>query len=414
MKVKFNKILISFFKLFFLSLFSIFMFACGVNKQTDHLSCTLNDHLLKETKEAVANNDPEVMGIFNGLVAQAETYFEMSLLSVVDNDVVPPSGDKHDYVTLSPYWWPNPDTENGLPYVQRDGERNPEVYDYTDRETTGLFGEIVETLGVLYYITEDERYAERAAKFLRHWFISPDSRMNPNMIYAQIRPGIDRVRGTGIIDARRLFGAFNGASLIRTSSYWTNDDEEQVKEWAFEFANWLETSEQGVMEKASTNNHGVWYDVIVLNMWFYSGNYDAALHILEKMGESRITAQQISDGSFPRELSRTLSLHYSTFILEGFLEASYIGDKVGYDLWSYEGVDGSSLKKAVDFLAPYYMEAQDWPHEQLNLFNYNRAAVVLYEAGISLGNDEYLKAANAITYKTEIDLKSLLYYRINL
>lgn len=414
MKVKFSKVFNSFCNLVFLSSFSILLFACSANIEKDYLSCTLNDQLLKETKVAVANKEPQVMGVFNGLVAQADAYFEMPLLSVVNNDRVPPSGDKHDYVTLSPYWWPNPETDDGLPYVQRDGERNPEVYDYTDRETTGLFGEIVETLGVLYYITEDERYAERASKFLRHWFISTDSRMNPNMIYAQIRPGIDKVRGTGIIDARRLFGAFNGASLIKTSSHWTNADEVQLKEWASEFANWLENSEQGVLENASTNNHGVWYDVIVLNMWFYAENYDAARGVLEKMGEKRIESQQISDGSFPRELSRTLSLHYSTFILEGFLEASSIGSKMDFDLWSYQGDDGSSLKRGVDFLVPYYSQVQDWPYEQLNLFNYNRAAVVLYQTGLSLEDDEYLKVANAITYKTEVDVKSLLYYRINL
>ena len=47
--------------------------------------------------------------------------------SVTDKAVVPPSGDKHDDMSQAPYWWPNPATPNGLPYVQRDGERNPEI-----------------------------------------------------------------------------------------------------------------------------------------------------------------------------------------------------------------------------------------------------------------------------------------------
>ncbi len=26
-----------------------------------------------------------------------------------------PSGDPHDYMSMGPYWWPNPDTPDGLP-----------------------------------------------------------------------------------------------------------------------------------------------------------------------------------------------------------------------------------------------------------------------------------------------------------
>ena len=42
--------------------------------------------------------------------------------SVMDKQHVPPSGDKHDYMSLGPYWWPDPDKPDGLPYIRRDGE----------------------------------------------------------------------------------------------------------------------------------------------------------------------------------------------------------------------------------------------------------------------------------------------------
>src|SRR6202165_907703 len=47
--------------------------------------------------------------------------------SVMDKGTVPPSGDKHDYMSQAPYFWPDPKKANGLPYVRRDGERNPEI-----------------------------------------------------------------------------------------------------------------------------------------------------------------------------------------------------------------------------------------------------------------------------------------------
>src|SRR4051794_15482581 len=56
----------------------------------------------------------------------AEQAMKVSTLSVTDKQSTPPSGDKHDYMSLAPYWWPDPKSANGLPYIRRDGERNPE------------------------------------------------------------------------------------------------------------------------------------------------------------------------------------------------------------------------------------------------------------------------------------------------
>ncbi|WP_146531059.1 alginate lyase family protein [Novipirellula artificiosorum] len=40
--------------------------------------------------------------------------------SVTDGGVVPPSGDPHDYMSVGPYWWPDPNKDDGLPYIRRD------------------------------------------------------------------------------------------------------------------------------------------------------------------------------------------------------------------------------------------------------------------------------------------------------
>ena len=42
-----------------------------------------------------------------------------------DKTTEPPSGDRHEYWHPAPYWWPNPATADGLPYVWRYGERAP-------------------------------------------------------------------------------------------------------------------------------------------------------------------------------------------------------------------------------------------------------------------------------------------------
>ena len=38
------------------------------------------------------------------------------------------AGGAHDYFSEADYWWPDPRTPGG-PYVQRDGESNPENFD---------------------------------------------------------------------------------------------------------------------------------------------------------------------------------------------------------------------------------------------------------------------------------------------
>ena len=48
--------------------------------------------------------------------------------SVINKPTAPPSGDMHDYMSQAPYWWPDPAAPNGLPYIRRDGERNPEIH----------------------------------------------------------------------------------------------------------------------------------------------------------------------------------------------------------------------------------------------------------------------------------------------
>ena len=89
---------------------------------------------LAVTKAKVQSGDKSVMDAYKKLIASANKILAYKPVSVMDNVDMPPSGNKHDYVSLAPYWWPNPNTPNGLPYIRKDGEINPEVkslFDFT-------------------------------------------------------------------------------------------------------------------------------------------------------------------------------------------------------------------------------------------------------------------------------------------
>jgi hypothetical protein len=80
------------------------------------------------------------------LIHEANSFLKMKALSVIEKEQIPPSGDKHDYMSMAPYWWPNPETPNRLPYIRKDGERNPEIYKIADDEYQSKVIKVVENL----------------------------------------------------------------------------------------------------------------------------------------------------------------------------------------------------------------------------------------------------------------------------
>ena len=66
------------------------------------------------------------------LIREADKNLTSNIITVMDKPMTPPSGDKHDYMSMGRYWWPNPATADGLPYIRKDGVVNPEI-DKLDR-----------------------------------------------------------------------------------------------------------------------------------------------------------------------------------------------------------------------------------------------------------------------------------------
>jgi hypothetical protein len=286
-------------------------------------------------------------------------------ISVVNKRVIPPSGDKHDYMSQAPYFWPNPDTTNGLPYIRRDGERNPEINQITDHRAVDQLTEKTETLALAWYFTGDEACAAKGAELLRVFFFDPATRMNPNLRFAQAIPGVNTGRGIGIIESRGFTRVVDAAGLLAGAKSWTGADQSQLQNWFTQYLTWMRQSENGRAEAAAKNNHGTYYDIQAASFAFFVGQTNLAAEILAAAREKRIAVQIEPDGRQPLELVRTRSWSYSQGNLEGLMQLARLGDNVGVDLWNYRTPDGRGIRVALDYLAPYSFGDKEWPDQQL-------------------------------------------------
>ena len=89
------------------------------------------------------------------------------------------------------------------PYVQRDGESNPENFEGHRRALRRLSLQ-VPALAAAFRLTGDPRYALHAGRHLRAWFVDETTRMSPHLRYAQAIRGRVSGRGVGIIDTLHL------------------------------------------------------------------------------------------------------------------------------------------------------------------------------------------------------------------
>lgn len=382
--------------------------ACGSELPGPPVFC-MSPEALAKAKAGVMARDEAVRPAMERLRKDATAALKAGPFSVVENELVPPSGDKHDYISFGPYWWPDPTKKDGLPYIRRDGEVNPESRSSgSDSPALGKMVSIVETLALAYYFTGDQVYAGHAAALLRAWFLDPATKMNPNLKYGQGIPGRVEGRSAGIIDTSGLPRVVDAVGLLRTSQEWKPEDQEGMRAWFAAYLDWLRTSKHGKAESRAGNNHGTWYDVQVCSFALFVGQDRLAREVIEASREKRIARQIEPDGRQPAELARTKPFGYSTFNLQALFTLATLGEKVGVDLWHFETKDGRGLRKALDFLAMYAESEKKWPYKDLK---FDRSGLIsLLEQGAAVYGEAYHRTLAKLSPKDLSQSRGRLIY----
>jgi hypothetical protein len=320
---------------------------------------------LQLTRKKIRAGDKRIAGVWGRLEPEVKEALEAGPFSVVSKERTPPSGNKHDYMSQAPYFWPDPKSPDGLPYIRRDGERNPEINKISDHRSLDRLIEAVSNLALAYYFKGDDVYADRAARLLRVWFLDERTRMNPHLQYAQGIPGLNTGRGIGLIETRGLTRVIDAIGLLEGSKALTEQDERGLREWFSKFLQWMQESKNGRDESAAKNNHGTFYDVQMASFALFLGKRELAANVLRTARQKRIAVQIEPDGRQPLELARTKSWSYSVGNLDGLMLLAKLGESVGVDLWHYKTADGRSLRRALEYLVPFALGERKWSDQQL-------------------------------------------------
>lgn len=270
-------------------------------------------------------------------------------------------GGPHDFFSQADYFWPNPKDPNG-PYISRDGQSNPNNFDDHRRVMVQLSIRMP-ALTAAWLITRDSAYGKKAADHLRAWFVTPATRMNPNLEYAQGVHGASTGRSYGIIDTLHLVEVARAASFL-TPDVISTADEKGVKQWFREYLSWLKNSGNGKKERDSLNNHATCWALQASEYARLAKDEQTRNEIRHWFVATLLTDQLGRNGSFPRELVRTKPYSYSVFnfdIMAGLAQSLKPGQP---DLTTYALPDGRGLCLAAAWIYPYLKDKSKWPYRK--------------------------------------------------
>ncbi len=308
---------------------------------------------------------------YKSLVSKANRIIKIKPIAVTNKETSI-SGDKHNYESLSIYWWPDPKNPGG-PYVARDGEFNPEYKKYDYPRLLQLKDNLV-TCSKAFFLTGDSRYYDYFCRQLDTWFINPETRMVPNLEFSQFVPGHNNGRGNpqGMSDAYNFNDMLESIRLVNAVASIGKPRMKAMKAWFKDLAHWMQTSDYGLKTQAFKNSQVLSFDVTVYNIFIFTGQKSARKAIFKAFSTKRVNAQIDAEGKMPESLRRTKGFSYSVSSLQKFV-----------DFMSLAKADGKNLPKetrdkiqsAFDYITPFttnrnafpYSEIGDWDEETKKL-----------------------------------------------
>jgi hypothetical protein len=306
------------------------------------------------------------------ILAAAQRYVRQPIQTITSFVSPRSPGGAHEFFSEADYFWPDPKNPGGA-YINRDGQSNPANFSEHRKAMLHLSVEMSALTAAWLLLRDDRRqahlarsYAHHAADHLRAWFIAPETRMNPNLEFAQGVHGVSTGRSYGIIDTLHLVEVARAASLLAPQEL-NSSEQATVHTWFHGYLQWMQTSDKGIKERDTLNNHAVCWALQAAEFARLIGDAETREAIRTRYKTIFLPNQLGVDGSFPKELARTKPYSYSIFNFDVMaalcqsLEASSSSDPAE-DLFAFSLADGRGIGKAAAFLAPYLEDKSRWPY----------------------------------------------------
>ncbi len=294
------------------------------------------------------------------IIETATAYLDSLPVTVTASFCERSAGGLHDFYSEGDYWWPDPENPGG-PYIQRDGETNPE--NFVDHRLAMIrLSRIVGMQTSAWLLTGDKKFVQATQKHLEAWFVDSETRMNPSLLYVQAIKGRVTGRGIGIIDAIHLVEVARSIEILDKNKVLPEKTIAGIKSWFSEFVIWLTTHPYGIDEMNAKNNHGTCW-VMQVGMFARLVDNTEVLELCrDRFKNVLLPGQMAPDGSFPLELKRTKPYGYSLFNLDAFYATAEILSDENQNLYEFSTPERLNLKKGAEFLFPFVKDKSAWPY----------------------------------------------------
>ena len=325
------------------------------------------------------------------ILTHADAYLHEEPITITAYRSDRSAGGQHDYFSEADYFWPDPAHPDG-PYINRDGESNPG--NFNDHRLALIRLSLqMPALTAAWKITHQRRYADHAAAHLRAWFITPATRMNPNLQYAQAIHGRTTGRNYGIIDTLHLVEVARAITVLQPSGALTPVEFKAVVGWFSEYLRWLTTSEHGQQERDTKNNHSTTWLLQAAEFARLTGDAQVTSFCRTRMREVIIPSQVAPDGSLPLELARTKPYSYSLFDMDALAACCQVLSTPDDNLWTFRTTDGRNVGAVIAFMVPFIRDKSRWPYrkdiEHFDEFPVRQPALLF--GGLALDHQDWLQ-----------------------
>lgn len=264
--------------------------------------------------------------------------------------------DAQTYVSHDVEWFP---ADDGKAFEHRPGRSNPAAF-CAHRDALIAMNGSVAACTAAWRLTQEKQYALHALDHLRAWFVTPSTRMQPNLDHAAcVLPSTE---GTyrGVEDTIMLAETFRAASFLCNYNGVASDDESAaLRAWCRLFCTWLNESKPGFIAREMKDRTAICWTMQAAEMARFTRDEQLQLECSHRFRD-KLLRQMNFDGQFPLEIKRSDAYAASIFTLDCMCVTCEILSTPLDNVWASLLPDGRGMRSAIAYLYPALENRAVW------------------------------------------------------